>query len=1607
MCRIDELKPELLESLSGLAPQRTSVALFSTVEGRAIDGTELTPAYWARNMREPVAFAAAIEALLEIKHDLFLEVGPHPVLSTPIFETARHAGHEISVVSSLRRDEPERAALLGSLGHLYSLGCEPAWPCVTGEAVNFVRLPHYPWQRERQWFQSEDLHRAGIERYSHPLLGRREDAVAPVWSARIDLRGRLSYLADHRLQNAVIFPGAGYVEMALAAARQVLGEPPWELESMELVRACLLPEDREHRLQVVLNPAQGSVEISSFPPEGGTVAVRHCGGTVRRASTSRPAPPLDFDAIRNRCATVLPTPQFYEGFRRLGYSYGPTFQRVEQLWLGDGEVLGAIALPAEIDPDAAEYILHPLLLDGCFQVLIAAVANRALAEEARLYLPSEIERMRVYRKPSDRIWAHGLIQHQSESGLKADLAIYDEGGDAVAEIQGFWCRPIAAAMGAASVRAQDHLFESRWEARPRFLAPADEGDPSWIPQIDKLMQELRPYAERMIKDCGRRRFLDELQPRVTEIAGCDFHEGATISLQKLTNRWNLPSHQQRMVHRLCEMLAEGGILAPQEGGWRVCAEPRLRDLSHVDATSWSLLSGYQAEMTLIQQCAPQVGPVLRGEVDPLEVLFPRGSFALTQWLFASSASYRLPNQIIQRALLHIVHQVPAGRSARVLELGGGTGGLTSHLAPVLASHRAQYVFTDVSQAFLAPAQEAFSHLPFVGYKELNLDVEPLSQGFPEHAFDLIVASEVLHATRDLRRTLAHIKSLLRPGGLLIAIEVSPAAMWVTATFGLLPSWWSYEDVTLRGSDPRLFGKAWQKLLKEEGFAEIETIEDHPDARRSLQTVLFAKGPAMGEPQRPPAAGAADAAAKTERADGWLLFADDAGFADALAKRLEAQGAQPIVVLPGVQYAHETDRRYRVQPENPEHAREVLSSALAANSRCHGVIHCWNLDAPSPDALANGDLDTAIDVGIISLLNVVQLLAKLPVPPQLIIVTRGAQPAGDPVPGVAIAQALAWGFGRVVANEHPALRCKLIDLDPIASENEFELMLEEIGSTDAEDEIAFRNGCRHVHRVARVPSDESRRVDNVEQETGLKRTCTLRAHAPSSGLLDGLRMRPAKRLRPQPGQVEIEVRAAGLNFKDLMVALGNLPPAALEGGHTGRALGIECAGTITALGEGVTGLALGEPVIACGPGTLATHTLVDARFVFPKPDHLTFEEGSTILCAFSTACYALYELARLRPGERILIHAAAGGVGLAAIQVARQLGAEIYATAGSKEKRDFLHTLGVRHVSDSRSLAFAEDIRAWTGGAGVDVVLNSLGGDALAVGVGLLAPYGRFVEIGKLDIYANNRLGLRAFRNNLSFFAVDIDRLLVERADFAGSLSHKILEQFQDRRLFPLPHRVFPSARLADAFRYMAKAKHIGKIVVSLQDAEISRRQPARAKEPIAIRPDATYLVAGGLGGLGLAVARWLADAGARHLFLFGRSGASSEEARTTLATLRQEGVEVRVAQADVTSENDVRTVLDEVSHSMPPIHGIIHVAMVLDDAPLAEMSNFRMRQSLAPKVQGAWNLHRLTKEMPLDFFILFSSMSALLAPHCRATMPLPIPSSTLWLGIGAAAPCRR
>ncbi|MDR3374693.1 MAG: SDR family NAD(P)-dependent oxidoreductase, partial [Ancalomicrobiaceae bacterium] len=567
-----------------------------------------------------------------------------------------------------------------------------------------------------------------------------------------------------------------------------------------------------------------------------------------------------------------------------------------------------------------------------------------------------------------------------------------------------------------------------------------------------------------------------------------------------------------------------------------------------------------------------------------------------------------------------------------------------------------------------------------------------------------------------------------------------------------------------------------------------------------------------------------------------------------------------------------------------------------------------------------------------------------------------------------AQAALWGFARVAANEYPHLDIRLVDPLPSLEAGEIAIRLATLIAEPGEErEVLVDADGRRAPRI--VAGGLAARMRPVASGP-----TTSRLDIDAQGSLDRLTWRDVPRKTPGPGEIEVKVAATGLNFRDVMWAMGLLPAEALEDGFAGATLGMECSGTVTAVGLDVEGFSVGDTCVAFAAAAFSGHVTLAAHAAAKLPAGLPLEAAATIPVAFLTAWYALIHLARIEAGETVLIHGGAGGVGLAALQIARTRGARVIATAGSPEKRGLAELLGADHVIDSRSLGFADEVMRLTGGDGVDVVLNSLAGEAMERSLACLKPFGRFLELGKRDFYGNTRLGLRPFRQNLSYFGIDADQLLTRQLPLAKRLFAELLGHFEDGSLTALPYRAFASADATAAFRLMQQAGHIGKIVIRAPEC----RQTAAASSGVAISADARYLIVGGTGGFGLMLARRLARRGARHLTLASRRGRIEPENAATLAEIEAFGAEVEVVALDAADEAAVVALIDRLQADGPALKGVFLTAMVLDDGLIAGLDPDRIAKVLKPKIAAAAILDRVTRRVALDCFVLFSSATTLI-----------------------------
>ena len=662
---------------------------------------------------------------------------------------------------------------------------------------------------------------------------------------------------------------------------------------------------------------------------------------------------------------------------------------------------------------------------------------------------------------------------------------------------------------------------------------------------------------------------------------------------------------------------------------------------------------------------------------------------------------------------------------------------------------------------------------------------------------------------------------------------------------------------------------------------------------------------------------------------WLILAPEGNATGAsLAQQLDARGARCTIL-------------YR-----PDRLRAEI-----ARQQWHAVVHMWALDASNGDAMTSAGLEASLHAVCGNTLDLVQALAaKEGQPSRLWLVTRGAQATSVTQKSVEPVQATLGGMAQAITEEHPEWQCTCVDLDPSQPADNTAPLLEELCTADREDQVALRGTERLVARLYPKPMQNG-------METPQRLTVSAR------GVLTGLGVEPAQRHFIPERSVEIQVDATGLNFRDVLNVLGMYP------GEPGP-LGSECAGRIVAVGAGVRTFHEGDEVVAMVSGGHDGFVVADPRLVALKPVNVRVEQAATLPTAFLTARYTLEYLAHIKPGDRVLIHAATGGVGLAALQIAQRAGAEIFATAGNERKRSFLRSLGVRHVMSSRTLDFAREILEQTENRGVDIVLNSLAGEFIAASFSVMAPEGRFLEIGKRDLWTQEQAA--QLGRNLTYDIVDLGQVAMETPEVLGQLLRDTVAAVERGELQPLPFDSFAVRDAVDAYRHMAQAQHIGKVVL--------RQSTCGA----AISGQATYLIAGGLGALGMRVARWLVERGGRNIVLTGRNGAS--QASTELAAWAEShGARIVVRRADVAQIADMTVLLDEIHASMPPLRGVIHTAAVLDDGVLTQQTWPRFARVLAPKATGALILDELTSSLPLDFFVLFSSIAALVGAPGQAS----------------------
>lgn len=1557
---MEPFKEELFKRLETLEPGSTSIPLISTVSGKPIEGETLDAGYWWTNIRKSVDFGAATDCALELGTKLFIEIGPNNVLTRFINESIKESKKTAKVLPSMRRrDSNEDFELVWKKAYVEGANIDITKHLPLPDKK--VQLPLYCWDK----VDVATVHtpkETGLLRTtpSHPLLGFRKDGGLFVWENVLDTV-QFPYLSDHVIYGDVIMPGAAIVEMILAAASEVFEQVEQEIFDLALLRPLPLAPSPAMDIRCSMSSEDGTFRLESKPLLSEEQWTLNATGRVSLKGDVMPFTP-HFDIEKSTSfGDAVDLDRFYVEAKSVGISFGPAFRPLTKAWLKGNEGLGLLDGKARIDSDAV--LLDPCLLDGVFHILLALIPTVSDDESKDAFLPAWFGRVAMV-KPGTIKYGFARLDRLTSHSAIASFEFMNDKGEVLCRMQE--CRFIR-------MKSRD-IAQGAQRAFSVDLVPINHRNklsaPSFLSNQD-LIGALSEDFEKLAEEYQRKAYYEEFRPLCQAAILSHLYSLLSVlpaqqefTAAQLKTLAGIKEELLPFVVYLLRLLESIGATSYKDGSWSV---EKKFDLPDAELVWQSIVADYPAylpETVVLGRIGMHLANLVRGKRTLDEILSyePGG---LLEAFYNQSPSVCFQNALLVKIVENLRNQLPSGRPLRILEIGTGLGGLFNAILRSLPSEQLEYTSTDKNEDLLLRLKAANPNLQHVEFKQLDIE-QDLPDSIDTGGYDVVLASHVLCELDSIDAALGNCNALLAENGVLIALERNPDPL-LDIFFGGSPNWWKHSQ-NLENPISRLLPMdSWEKVFERADFVDFKLVhEKKVDTPESY--ILMAKRGAQK-------VRAAEESVGVVEESSWVIVEDvqpsPAAIVtrDGLVSRLESQGGKVTCVGISAQKDQlKTDLKSLNYTDAV--AWEKALSGFASKTPLKVILLAgFDTNAESDDASFEYRLLTRTT----STALFAQACERLKLQADLWIVCGGALGGGNLALDAVPSQAGAWGAARVLANEVSVISPKMIDLHcDVPNETMLDDLANEILHSGQSMEVVLTEKQRLIPRL--VPLDRLL----FENDPTTKQLSHIALTFDNPGKLNNLYWKQELDLAPESDEVLIKVRASGLNFRDVMFSMGMLPAEALEDGLSGPVLGLECSGEVVAVGSKVKDFQIGDDVMCMSGPCFDSHVRVKEDYVFVKPSHLTFEEAATIPVAFSTAYYSLKTLGNVQEGDKVLIHSAAGGVGLAAIQMANYLGAEVYATSGSEEKREYLRLLGVKHVLDSRSLTFYDRIMELTDGEGVDVVLNSLAGEALFKSLKLLKPFGRFLELGKRDFYSNTPLRMRMLRKNITFFGIDLDEFMAYKPRESKKIFSELIALFQSGEFKPLVYSRFSRSGAIDAFKTMQRGKHIGKLVVSFDELHHNVRTLPKHRYKNSVNALGTHLITGGLGGFGLATAKRLVENGARNVILLSRSGAASAEAKESVAALRASGVNVVVVKADVSNAEQLTKELRAALQDMPPLKGVVHSAAVLQDSMIRNITPDQINISLQAKAIGAWNLHRFTKDMQLDYFVMYSSATTVL-----------------------------
>ncbi|PGH23855.1 hypothetical protein AJ80_02103 [Polytolypa hystricis UAMH7299] len=1552
-------------------------AMISSVTGQRVYADDVIQSeYWVKNLVSQVKFSNALASIctqpakasrkkLDGRHrktvqvHQLVEIGPHSALRAPIRDILQTADRQqaIGYTSLLKRNESAETTILEALGHLHCTGY-PVDLAVVNEfgcdSDTFERpkvltdLPEYPFNHtNRYWHESRVSKEYRLREVGrHDLLGTPVNDWNPLearWRNVIKA-SELPWIMDHKVNGTILYPAAGMLVMAIEAANQ-LADPDrkvlgYNIRDTRFRAALKIPvtsdsfESQFHlRPQGESHPfGTGWFEFKLYTYED-IEWVENCYGFIQIEYEKADVPDIEnskernellahhasaFELGRENCFRPVATDTMYSRMFNCGFEYGPTFRAVDNLVCGDdGQAIADIHVYQwqndQRAPHAQPHIIHPITLDAMVQMTFNALTPDD-TNELPTMVPTRVQKLWI---------SHSGLSYPASEKVSAYTTAKWVGSRNIQSTtvivdEHSELRTLIDGLEMTAVTATNA------ENQLQTSVPQLCFDMDWKPDVHLLdRKQLFDYCEgARPTEAEPVSYLKDLEILLVSYI--------TQTLDTLTDQEtaNLTPHLQKYVEWMkheADLLSAGTLHGGLE--WREF----LQDSKYLSAVANKV-----EETSIVGKFFVTVGrnllAILRGEIDALELLF-RDELVAEYYYDLWD---RLPcTQTFANFLDAYAHKSPA---MKFLEVGAGTGAMSNHVLDTLAMYDdgklksqrfTQYDYTDISPAFFEKAQERYADYDKVGFKVFDIEKDPETQGLEPGSYDVIIAGSVLHTASNISLALKNIRKLLKPDGKFVFYELTHLDNLRSGfVFGLLPGWWSSSE-DYRRWGPCINEEKWNEVLIENGFTGIDiSLPDYLDefCRQSSVMVTTAKAELKADPNGFEVIMVGDTYSEIQ---------------NGVASRLRDE-LGPMATL--------------------DQSIITVQEAAATPSTDAVYIFISEIDKP---------LLLTIDDPTYSSLHVLLTTART-------IFWVTGNPTEHPEYGI------IHGLARTIANENNSVKFTTVAIeDPTTSPEQHAShivgVLKQALATsvdDCEPEYVERAGKLEISRLIEscdLNEDIHSRLIPQQMKTQPFGDCaSLKLNVGAPGLLDEPKfVEDAEHGEPLgQGQVEIKVEAIGLGFDDYLVATGR---------GNRDTIGNECAGSVTRVGEGVS-LIPGDRVAACALNTVKTYVRTSWQQVVKIPDTLSYTEAAIFPADFTIAWHSLVEIARIRNSDTVLIHSGAGGAGQAAIQIAQHHGAEVFVTVGSAEERTIVtdkYSIPVDHVFSNKSNVFAENVKRVTKGVGVDVVLNSLSGDLRIASWECVAPFGRIIDIGRQDTLPRGQLQAVPFAQNITFSTVDLLSMVTDRPSMIQNSLRAVMDLVAEAKFCPAePLQTCRLPELGPTLKSMQNGSSSGRLVL-----EIKEDDPVLTfldtKQTYNFRKDVSYVISGGLGGIGRVIARWMVEKGARNLILLSRSGAKSEAAKSLVADLEKIGAVVATPKCDITEEIEVQAALAECAKVMPEIKGSITCSMVLQDSTFENMTFETWSAAVRPKAQGSWNLHRSLPQ-DLDFFVMLSSIAGII-----------------------------